>query len=285
MRIIMQDLSEKVKFTVPNYIIDILNADMYDFGFNKNKLCNQIFTSYFDNNNNSLSYQKNNKNKALQFTLNELNINLFIDAKTNLDMQYKADYFRNIFLPYCTQPRYMRELYIFNKEILVIEQAIQSQRKLTIRFANALRIIEPYAILNSVNETRNYVFAFCHKRQEYRNFRLCKIEAISIHEKEVFEHYDPVLVEDVIANFDPFLSSQKIVKVRLTEQGQDIYQHHITHRPEILSQDGDIFEYECSEERAKLYFSKFFGNAEILEPLSLREYFKNGALKMAELYR
>jgi hypothetical protein len=281
----MQDFNEKVKFTVPRYIVDFLNADMYDFGLNKNNLCNRIFYSYFDNNNNSLSYQKNNKNKTLQFTLNELNLNLFIDAETNLAVQYKADYFRNIFTRYCTQPRYMRELSIFNKEVIKIEQAIQSQRKLTIRFANALRVIEPYAILNSVNETRNYVFAFCHKRQEYRNFRLCNIEAVSVHEKDVFEHYDPVLLEEVSANFDPFLSSLKVVKVRLTEQGQSIYQHHITHRPEILSQDGDVFEFECSEERAKLYFSKFFGDAEILEPLSLREYFKNSALKMAELYQ
>lgn len=282
----MCDFEKKVKLTVPEYIIDFLESDMYDFDLNKNNICNRIVLAHYEKKDNLKTYSKTRNAKNLQFTLSNLNLDLYIDADTNLNIQHKSDYFRNIFFNYCQQPRYMRELALNNKTVQLIEQSIQSKKKLTIRYNNQLRVIEAYAILQSDNETRNYVFCYCHKRKEYRNFRLCNIEAITIHDKEPFEVFDSELVERTKAKFDPFLSVGKVVKVKLTELGLSIYNSHITHRPQILTQYNDnIYDFECSEARAKLYFTQFLGEVEILEPIDLREWFKDGAQKMSNIYK
>ena len=45
-------------------------------------------------------------------------------------------------------------------------------------------------------------------------------------------------------------------------------------RPKLIQESGDIFDFEASEEQIKRYFSYFLDDAEIIEPKSLREWFK-----------
>jgi predicted DNA-binding transcriptional regulator YafY len=74
--------------------------------------------------------------------------------------------------------------------------------------------------------------------------------------------------------FDPFLSHGQRVKIRLSTKGERILKELATNRPILLSKEGNKFEFECSEEKAKRYFSYFLDEAEILEPIHLREWFK-----------
>lgn len=280
----MDQFENKVRITIPEYIHEILHVDMYDFNLNKNILCNKIFFAFHDKVD-STTYPKSKKESSiLQFTLNKTNWDLFIDHFPKQKITNKSEYHRNIIIAYCTQPRYMRELSLNEFSVSRINQAINQKKQLRIRYKDELRVIEPYAILRSENETRNYIYCYCHKKQDYCNYRLSNIEAVSVMEN-YFENYSENLINGVKNNFDPFLSFGNVVRAKLSELGQQIYQRNITHRPRIISQENGIYEFECSEIRAKLYFPQFLGEVEILEPLQLREYFKAGSLKMYTLYQ
>lgn len=279
----MDNFENKIRITVPEFIIEILNTDTYDFNISKNALCNKIFYAFHLKQDENNYVSKNQASKILQFTLNKDNFDFLIDHFPK-QLKNKPEYFRSIIFTYCCQPRYMRELSLNEVNIERINESISTQKRLRIRYKDELRVIEPFAILRSDNETRNYVFAYCLKKQNYCNYRIANFDAISIM-NDRFEYYDEELIDGVKNNFDPFLSYGKKVKARLTEIGEQIYQQNITHRPYLIKQDGDIYEFECSELRAKLYFSQFLGEVEILEPLSLRKWFIDGVAKMMNIYQ
>lgn len=280
----MADFEPKVRITVPAYVHDILNTDMYDFELTRNKICNEIFFAFHMSRYEQVAHLQLQESKILQFTLSNENLDLFIKLTDQVNFSNKAEFFRQMFFDYCSQPRYMREVSLNGKNIKLINKAIKEQKQLRIRYKDVLRLVEPYVLLKSDNETRNYIYVYCHNKQDYCIFRLANIEAVSITTKE-FEHYDQSLIDGIKHNFDPFLSYGQVVKARLTETGRQIYESNITHRPRVIQQNDDIYEFECSEFRAKLYFSQFLGEVEILEPLQLREYFKAGSLKMYMLYQ
>lgn len=279
----MDSFESKVRVTLPQYVLEILDTDSYDFDLNKSKLCNNIFLAFHNVCELESSSNKNCETEVLQFTLSKTNLDFFIDSFPRQEISNKAEYFRRIFLTYCNQPRYKRELSLNEQNVVKIKKAISQKRKLLIRYNKQLRYIEPYAVLRSDNETRNYIFCYCHYKEDYVNYRLGKTTAISIM-SDGFTNFDQELVNGVKKNFDPFLSFGKVVVARLSELGNTIYEHNITHRPHILDQQGDIYKFECSELRAKLYFPQFLGEVEILEPPELRDWFKAGATKMASVY-
>ena len=280
----MDQFENKVRVSVPEYIQNILCIDMYDFNLNKNILCNKIFFAFHDKADSALCTTSKQKSSILQFTLNKINWDLFIDQFPKQKITNKSEYYRNIITNYCTQPRYIRELSLNEFSVSRINQAINQRKQLRIRYKDELRLIEAYAILHSENETRNYVYCYCFRKQDYCNYRLSNIEAVSVMDSG-FEHYNETLINGVKNNFDPFLSFGNVVRVKLSELGQQIYERNITHRPDMIKQENGISEFECSEIRAKLYFAQFLGEVEILEPISLREWFKDGSKKMANLYK
>ncbi|MGL6023529.1 MAG: WYL domain-containing protein, partial [Cetobacterium sp.] len=56
-------------------------------------------------------------------------------------------------------------------------------------------------------------------------------------------------------------------------------------RPKILSEKDKIYEFQCSEEKAKRYFSYFLDEAEILSPSHLREWFFKKFSNALSLYK
>ena len=75
------------------------------------------------------------------------------------------------------------------------------------------------------------------------------------------------------------------MKVKLIKYEQEKYKKVIGNSINRVEKKGDIFTFECSELKAKLYFPQFLGNAEILEPKELREWFKQEFEKTVEKYR
>ena len=99
------------------------------------------------------------------------------------------------------------------------------------------------------------------------------------------DKYNEDYLEKIKANFDPFLSFGKEIKVKLSPEGKKHYDLIITNRPKIKEYEGDIYTFYCSDENAKIYFAHFYDNAEILEPLELRDWFKIKFKNMYELYK
>ena len=77
----------------------------------------------------------------------------------------------------------------------------------------------------------------------------------------------------MIKNFDPFLSKGQIIKIKLSENGKKLLKTIKINRPKLISEDGDLFEFEASDEQIKRYFSYFFDEATVIEPIELKEWF------------
>lgn len=277
-------VESKVRVTLPEYLHNIIISDKNDFKLNNNKLCNMIFYIYNEKIDFNEPYVKTKYNKLLQFNLTNDNKDIFADIFSRYKIKNKAEYFRKLFFIYCDQPKYKRELLIFNKTAKLINKAIKNKKKLKIKYKEEYRIIEPYFIINSDGETRNYIFCYCDKNKEYRNYRLVNFKAISVM-KESFKYYNEKHINEMNDNFDPFLSYGVKVIVRLTEEGKNHFQKVIVNRPKLIDQNEDVFTFECSVLKAKLYFPQFLENAEILEPKELREWFKEKFEKVIKIYQ
>jgi len=275
----------KVRVSVPEIMFGVIADDAEFFATNKNRMCNQIF-AYYSNLTEIHPQEINLKaSRTLQFSLNQENLDRFAAVCDSLQVANKAEYFRQVLYLYCNQPRYLRERILFHDNVLLIEESIKARRKLRIRYKDSYRIIEPYLLVKSDGETRNYLFCYCEKRQEYCNYRLMNFHAVATMRNRMVEHYDSEYINQIRQNFDSFLSYGKVVKVRLSADGSQILKRNITHRPKLLEQSGDVYTFECSILKAQLYFSQFMKDAEILEPLELRAWFKNSFAKVIELYQ
>ena len=85
-------------------------------------------------------------------------------------------------------------------------------------------------------------------------------------------------------DFDPFLSLGQNIKISLTKTGEKLFKELKTNRPKIIKKEDNIYFLEASQEKAKRYFSFFLDEVEILEPLELREWFKDKLKKAFEKY-
>ncbi len=59
----------------------------------------------------------------------------------------------------------------------------------------------------------------------------------------------------------------------------------MTNRPDIIEIKGDTYIFSCSDEKAKIYFPHFWGEAEIIEPQYLREWFENKLVETLKKYK
>lgn len=279
------ELDPKVRVNVPEFLNEIIAGDVESFAIAKNRLCNEIFRYYGDKKLKLDSDISLENYKVLQFTLNQDNLDYFAAICDSIKIDNKAEYFRKLLYVYCNQPRFMREQVIYFSSCILIKEAIHFKQKLKIRYKDEYRIIEPYALIKSDGETRNYILCYCTKRQEYAIYRLAHIKAVSILRDQLYDYYDEEYVTGLRNNFDAFLSYGKHIKVRLSQSGIKMYQKNITHRPKLIEQENDVYTFECSALKAQLYFPQFMNNAEILEPIELRTWFKDKYTEVAELYK
>ncbi len=275
----------KVRVNVPVIVSNIIKSDVSSFEINQNKLCNMIF-AYFAMNYHLIDSSDivSINNQTLQFTLTQENHDRFSALCDTVSITNKAQFFRVILFNYCNYPRYLRERIIFSSSLKIIEDGIKARRKIKIRYKNEYRIIEPFFIIKSDGETRNYIFTYCEKRQSYCNYRLSNIHAVGVSVNALLEHYDSEYIKQIKNSFDAFLSFGHRVKVRFDDEGEEMYRQNLTHRPKLLAQQDNVFEFECSALKAQLYFPQFMHHAEILEPKDLRTWFKEKFNKVAKLY-
>ena len=162
---------------------------------------------------------------------------------------------------------------------------VENKKKIIVTFADGTKkTISPYYMASSELELKNYLFSYDEDEKRFKNFTLRNIKAVYVTEKKVYEGEND-FVREVIENFDPFLSYSRRVKVKFTDEGLEILKKIKTYRPKLLKQEGNICVFQCSELQGKRYFSVFWNEAEILEPLELRNWFRERSLKMTEIYK
>lgn len=277
-------MEKKLRITIPNEIYNIIESDLIDFGITKNFLCNYIFENS-DGFKEVYNYKYNGSKKIIQFNLNKKNLENYYSFLIEKNIEVEAEYFRNIFLYYAQQSKKSRELFIFKKIADKIVYGIENKKKIIVTFIDETKkIISPYYIASSELELKNYLFCYDEEEKKFKNFTLRNIKTVYITEKKRYED-EMKFVNEVIKNFDPFLSYNKSVTVKFTDEGLKILNVIKTYRPKILEQKNNIIKFQCSELQGKRYFSYFWNEVEILEPESLRLWFKNKVEKTFDIYK
>lgn len=265
-------MGKKVKIKVPEIMVNILYEDMGDFNIKCNKLCNKIF-EYYCSKKFTLNDLKSQRGKNVQFTLTNDNEEIYYRVLTENKVETESQYMRALYFEYVSSPKYLREEIIFKDKFKKLREFIKGDKKIEIKFNGKFRKVNPYFIKYADRENRNYLFCYCEESREYRNYRVLKIETIR-ELQEVKEYVDIEYINGVNKNFDPFLSHNKFIRIKISEKGKDIMEKTPTNRPKFIKEENEIAVYECSKKKAKIYFPQFFKEVEIIEPLDLKEWFK-----------
>lgn len=267
-------ISERIKTKVPFLIKEVIKKDAKNFSLNNNLLCNTIF-SYYLSKRVAINLESNELDYDVIFNLSSKNFSDFqmIFKEKVEEFSTKSNFMRCILSTYCNHPEYIREQIIFNNIYKDLDTAIKLNCKVKIELKDkGLRDIDPYFLVDSANGTRNYLVAYCHKANSIRSFRLKNIKGIVISELKQLKK-DGNYISKLRENFDPYLSYGNRIKVRLTDLGKNMLETNYIDRPVEKEVNGDVYTFEASELKAKIYFSSFFEEAEVLEPKSLRNWF------------
>jgi len=272
---------KKIRFTVPQFAYEILARDIESFGSNKNKICNLIFDKY-----RRRAPEKNVRsahNKVIQFNLNAKNNSDYEEYTLDRGIDNESEFFRTIVMVYASLPKYRRQLIIYDDLYRRLKRAIDGRQLVKIKYKNDFVDVEPYLIANSKEEACNYLFCYSLKHSRFLNYKFQHIQELSV-TRNTFTPRETEYVDRVREDFDAFLSVGKTVIARLSPEGLKQFNRAAHLRPKVLKQEEDLFTFECSEPRAKIYFPKFLDAVEIISPPKLRKWFAERFRMASEKY-
>ena len=270
-------MSKKIKVTLPQNIYEIIKNDISDFNMTSNYFMNYIFLNLNDKyknfKGNPAIAEQSKEKSSIQFNLNKESSLIYYDVLRDNNAQNESEFMRSLLIRYATNPKNKRELFIFKESVERINLAIKDKKNVYITFNDDRKVkVSPYYIGSSDLEIANYIFCYDFSEEKYKNYKLNYLKQVyTASEGAKWEDND--YIEDVIKNFDPFLSKGQVIKVRLSENGKKLLKTIKINRPKLISEDGDLFEFEASDEQIKRYFSYFFDEATVIEPIELKEWF------------
>ena len=273
---------KKVRVTVSDFMNEIITGDSEYFKLPVGRIGNIIFKYYMDKDLNKVELG-NFSGEVIQFNLNKKNEEIFMDTLIRNKVEIEAEYWRNIFFTYINNLRYKREEILFENKFKDIREVIKTEKKIKIKYHKYIRLVNPYFIKVSDSENRSYLFCYCEKNNDYRNYRISEIEEIWL-TNEKNEIRDKKYIDNVRKNFDPFLSYKNRVKVKFTEKGIELYEKVLANRPRLIEEKDGIYTFECDNKLAMIYFAQFYSEVKILEPEELKIILKKELKKTIEIY-
>ena len=270
-------MSKKIKVTLPQNIYEIIKNDISDFNMTSNYFMNYIFLNLNDKyknfKGNPAIAEQSKEKSSIQFNLNKESSLIYYDVLRDNNAQNESEFMRSLLIRYATNPKNKRELFIFKESVERINLAIKDKKNVYITFNDDRKVkVSPYYIGSSDLEIANYIFCYDFSEEKYKNYKLNYLKQVYT-TSEGAKWEDSDYIEDVIKNFDPFLSKGQIIKVKLSENGKKLLKTIKINRPKLISENGDLFEFEASDEQIKRYFSYFFDEATVIEPIELKEWF------------
>ena len=197
----------------------------------------------------------------------------------------EAEFFRKIITFYSQMRKKEREAFLYEREVNLLKHSIKERRVTKIVFHDKKEVeVEPYYLGCSKLELANYLFCYNLKENTWKNYKLKYIESLYL-TKSIFVIRDRKFIESMKKEFDPYLSKGKIVKVKLSTYGEKLFKEIRLNRPNIIEKKDGVYILECSQEKAKRYFSYFLDDVEIVEPLELKEWFILKLKKALEQYK
>ena len=168
---------KKVRVTISDFMNEIIKSDSEYFKMPVGRIGNIIFKYYMDKNLNKVELG-NFSGEVLQFNLNKNNDEIFMDTFVRSRVETEAEYWRNIIFTYINNLRYKREEILFEKIFRKIKEGMESKRKIKIKYHKYIRLVNPYFVKVADDENRSYLFCYCEKNNDYRNYRISEIEEV-----------------------------------------------------------------------------------------------------------
>ncbi|WP_448821713.1 WYL domain-containing protein [Cetobacterium sp.] len=268
-------MEKKIRITLPKKIAEILENDTEEFFIKKNTLLNYIYAEKIKEDRRKKNlYTYKEETSIIQFNLNKKNLEGYYNYLEENNIQNESEFFREILIEYASQSKKKRECFLFREIVERINHSIKEKKIIRIVFRDEKKIeVEPYLIESSKLEVMNYLFCYNLRESKWRNYKIKYIKSIYIKNLS-FKLRDKKFVDKMKDNFDPFISFGQYIEIKLTMVGQKMFNEIETNRPQVIKIDGDKYILECSQEKAKRYFSFFLDEVEVLEPQDLRAWFK-----------
>lgn len=290
--------SQKIKVAVPSFVREQLLLDVEDYGLRGiGELCNVILRGYANlrapEKDSMLPDDSIFKNAPpLQFSLHKGNARFrnFADAHA----LRLAPLCRHYFEEYVNLPRARRELFIKDAEMAIITDAIKKRAVVTLSYRGEQRHCSPCFIAFSKAQARAYLVVYepglvKNPLKCFFALRIVCVKDVAIGDANTAFHQNDYALsqraKELEEHFDPYLCYGETVKVRLTNEGEKMLARIATNRPKTMSNEGGVHTFICSEILAQRYFGQFLAEAEILEPASLREWFKKKLADSAARYK
>jgi len=147
------------------------------------------------------------------------------------------------------------------------------------------RILDPYHIYNFQGVW--YLVAYCHKRNDFRDFALDRIEKIDIL-KERFERDKNFNIKNYLSkSFRIYKGGEELIKLKFDSYESKWIKERIWHESqeiEELSNGEVILKIRGNREEIKRWIIGYGSHVEVLEPLSFREEILEEIKKLNELY-
>ena len=270
-------MSKKIKVTLPQNIYEIIKNDIDDFNMTSNYFMNYIFLNlnekYKNFKGNPAIAEQSKEKSSIQFNLNKASNLIYSDVLRENNAQNESEFMRSLLIRYATNPKNKRELFIFRESVERLNLAIKDKKNVYITFNDNRKVkVSPYYIGSSDLEIANYIFCYDYLEEKYKNYKLSYLNQVYT-TSETGNWEDKKYINDVIKNFDPFLSKGQVIKIRLSERGKRLFKAIKINRPKLINSKDDIFEFEASEEQIKRYFTYFLDDATIIEPIELKKWF------------
>ena len=270
-------MSKKIKVTLPQNIYEIIKNDIDDFNMTSNHFMNYIFLNlnekYKNFKGNPTIAEQSKEKSSIQFNLNKASNLIYYDVLRENNAQNESELMRSLLIRYATTPKNKRELFIFRESVERLNLAIKDKKNVYITFNDNRKVkVSPYYIGSSDLEIANYIFCYDYLEEKYKNYKLSYLNQVYT-TSETGNWEDKKYINDVIKNFDPFLSKGQVIKIRLSERGKKLFKAIKINRPKLINSKDDIFEFEASEEQIKRYFTYFLDDATIIEPIELKKWF------------
>lgn len=274
---------QNIKISVLEEIDKFISEEAEKFNVSKNKYLAEIFTNfdfkYIPNTQTRVKIYKENT-KSIQFAVPKNGREKY--EKLEKEKIVIADYCRQMLNKFLFLSKVKREQIILHSKLEVIREAIENDMRLNFTTKNGTDMVEPYRIIESFKYDKNYIICYRESMDGVVSYSLENI--IKITKRKDSQEYYYEDIDKVDNDFDPFLSYDILVKIRISPEGEKRFQKKKQFCPKILKKQGNIWELECSIFKAGLFFAEFLDEVEILEPESLRKKFTEKVNKMYEFY-
>ena len=190
---------------------------------------------------------------------------------------------------YARKPLVEREAIVFKDLLELINACIASHTLMQITLtSNARYEVRPYCVCVDKGNNYHYLVGYSRhagSKEEERlvSYRITNIKAYRMSRMrsgKITETQQRIIKEKIHSVGVQFLlQDPETIRVKLTKRGKNMYDSQAHLRPPFIKRaecsDGNwLFDFTCTPIQAQFYFFKFGSDAEVIEPLNLRELFK-----------